>query len=396
MKGKSFRRSRRGIVGIEAAIVMIAFVVIAAAFAFMVVNMGLTSTQRSQEAIQQGLKEASCPLTIDGSILLKSVEANDVRYVIVPLKVLGVKYVPMWTNETVVSMKVGSRTAMANMYSGINHDVDPTGMTFDEIISKLTTVNETKTWTSYGDNDVAATLSYTPIKPSSVTIILFDSSGSKVGSGSDNGMGSITIGSITIQVNYTTGLVAISGGASLGYTGCTFIAYYETIQNYATVVGEKDGLPADGTETQLSFYLDNTPVVPGSVSITLTYDSSTDTLTDNGDGTLSGDTLSGTINYTSGKVTIDFGTTAPSSASALTNYKYVVNNFAKLIVENDDGDDSLSFYEKGYLIIILDQNHNLHPRDNVLIEIRPEKSAPLSVSFTVPEAIPPNSYVTLE
>ena len=111
---------RNGIVGIEAAIVMIAFVVIAAAFAFMVVNMGLTSTQRSQEAIQQGLKEASCPLTIDGSILLKSVEANDVRYVIIPLKVLGVKYVPMWTNETVVSIKVGSRTAMANMYSGIN------------------------------------------------------------------------------------------------------------------------------------------------------------------------------------------------------------------------------------------------------------------------------------
>jgi len=58
---RKFSRSKRAIVGIEAAIVMIAFVVIAAAFAFMVVNMGLFSTQRSQEAIQQGLKDSSPP-----------------------------------------------------------------------------------------------------------------------------------------------------------------------------------------------------------------------------------------------------------------------------------------------------------------------------------------------
>jgi len=46
---RKFSRSKRAIVGIEAAIVMIAFVVIAAAFAFMVVNMGL----RPREAKKQ-------------------------------------------------------------------------------------------------------------------------------------------------------------------------------------------------------------------------------------------------------------------------------------------------------------------------------------------------------
>jgi flagellin FlaB len=132
------RLNKKGIVGIEAAIVLIAFVIVAAAFAFMVVNMGLTSTERSKEAIQQGLKEASCPLVLDGNLMLKSADVpNNVSTIIIPLKTLGVKYVPMWTNETVVSVKIGTRVALANIYMGINHSIDPTGMTFDTIIERL-------------------------------------------------------------------------------------------------------------------------------------------------------------------------------------------------------------------------------------------------------------------
>jgi len=405
--GRKFWKSKRGIVGIEAAIVMIAFVVIAAAFAFMVVNMGLLSTQRSQEAIQGGLKEASCPLLIDGSILLKSEKANDVRYVIIPLKVLGNKYVPMWKNETIVSMKVGSKSALANMYAGINPNVDPTGMSFDEIITRLTTVNETVTFDSNGE----ATLSSAPVKPNTVKIIIDTDDDGTYETYSDDGKG--TIDSATI--NYKTGKIT-----NMVWAGKTAIVYYEVIQNYATVVGEKDDAKLidtepDGKNDAAVFSLDNKPVVPGSVSITLTYnDGSSDrtaTLRDDGGGTLEVfsdtgeseivtiDTANpGSINYTSGQVTINFavGTGTLSSASALTNYEYVVNNFAKLVVENNDGDDSLAFYEKGYLIIILDASHNLQPRDSVVIEIRPEKSAPLTISFTVPEAIPANSYVTLE
>ncbi|MEM1515018.1 MAG: archaellin/type IV pilin N-terminal domain-containing protein [Candidatus Bathyarchaeia archaeon] len=49
--GRRFFRSRRGMIGIEAAIVLIAFVIVAAAFSFMVINMGLFSTQRGKETI---------------------------------------------------------------------------------------------------------------------------------------------------------------------------------------------------------------------------------------------------------------------------------------------------------------------------------------------------------
>jgi flagellin-like protein len=353
------RPCRRGIVGIEAAIVLIAFVIVASAFAFMVVNMGLTSTQRSKEAIQQGLKEASCPLTLDGSMLLKSdpVQPNNVENIIIPLKVLGVKYVPMWTNETVVSVKIGTKASVANIYAGINHNIDPTGMSLDEIIQRLTAVSETIILT-----DGKGTLSETPILPGSVAITVGTTTYTDNGKGGLNPSGSI---------NYTSGEVEI------GESG-TAVAFYKKIVNSVSVVGEKDGI-SGGKIT-----LDHYPVVPGSVAITV----GTTTYTDNGKGGLN---PSGSINYTSGEVEI-----TGASGSAVSNYKYVVETRAVLVVENDNHDDSLDFFEKGYLIIELDPSQRAAPRDNVLIEIRPEKSAPLTIEFTVPEAIPADAYVTIE
>jgi archaeal flagellin N-terminal-like domain len=64
-------RLLKGIVGIEAAIVLIAFVVVAAALAFVVLNMGFYTTQRSKEVMGQGLAQASSALEIDGTVLAK-------------------------------------------------------------------------------------------------------------------------------------------------------------------------------------------------------------------------------------------------------------------------------------------------------------------------------------
>ncbi|MET1127908.1 MAG: archaellin/type IV pilin N-terminal domain-containing protein [Thermoproteota archaeon] len=62
-------RRLRGIVGIESAIVMIAFVIVAAALAFVVLNMGFFTTQQSKSAIQRGLGEASSAVEIDGTVV---------------------------------------------------------------------------------------------------------------------------------------------------------------------------------------------------------------------------------------------------------------------------------------------------------------------------------------
>lgn len=80
-------RTRRGMVGIEAAIVLIAFVIVAAALAFVVLNMGFVTTQRSQQVISSGLSEASTALEVDGSVLVYSSKGVQVDYLAIPIKV---------------------------------------------------------------------------------------------------------------------------------------------------------------------------------------------------------------------------------------------------------------------------------------------------------------------
>jgi len=126
-------------IGIEAAIILIAFVIVASAFSFMVINMGLTSTQRGKEAISTSLQEVLSPLQVDGSIMIKSVDQNVVA-IIIPLKVSGVNYVPMGVNRTVVSLKITGygnveSQAYPNIYSGVNKTRDPAKESFDDILT---------------------------------------------------------------------------------------------------------------------------------------------------------------------------------------------------------------------------------------------------------------------
>ena len=83
------RRSKKGIVGIEAAIVLIAFVIVAAALAFVVINMGMFTTQKSKEVMQQGLNEATTALEVDGAVLgyCSNRTPVNVTYIYIPLKV---------------------------------------------------------------------------------------------------------------------------------------------------------------------------------------------------------------------------------------------------------------------------------------------------------------------
>jgi len=228
-------RDKRAIIGIEAAIVLIAFVIVAAAFSFMVVNMGLYATQRGRDVINQGIQESGCPLTIDGSIMVRaSSEVGKADVVIIPLKSMGTKWIAMWKNETVVSLMIGSK-AWANVYQGIGlfngtqDQIDPTDLTYDNVIANLTKGSQTQPESWWGQ-----------------------------------------------LYNNETGM------------------------------------------------------------------------------------------YTSGAV---------------------------FIIENSNGDEALQYHEKGYMILVLDSENEAPARENVVIEIRPEKGAPLTIEFVIPEALPRNSYV---
>jgi len=65
---KSLRRDERGITGLETAIILIAFVVVASVFAYTVLSAGIFSSQKGQEAVYSGLEEARATMSVKGSM----------------------------------------------------------------------------------------------------------------------------------------------------------------------------------------------------------------------------------------------------------------------------------------------------------------------------------------
>ncbi|MEM1583826.1 MAG: archaellin/type IV pilin N-terminal domain-containing protein [Nitrososphaerota archaeon] len=71
------KMSRRGLTGLETAIILIAFVIVAAAFAFAVLNLGFASTQKSGEVLKAGLEEATSSIELAGSVIATGEKASD-------------------------------------------------------------------------------------------------------------------------------------------------------------------------------------------------------------------------------------------------------------------------------------------------------------------------------
>lgn len=81
----SLQREREGITGLETAIILIAFVVVASVFAYTVLSAGIFSSQKSQEAVYSGLSQARSSLEIKGSIIAKSSNGSNVTSIVVTL-----------------------------------------------------------------------------------------------------------------------------------------------------------------------------------------------------------------------------------------------------------------------------------------------------------------------
>jgi len=66
-----FNRDERGITGLETAIILIAFVMVASVFAYVVLTAGLFSSQHAKEAIFEGLEQSKSTMTVRGNVLAK-------------------------------------------------------------------------------------------------------------------------------------------------------------------------------------------------------------------------------------------------------------------------------------------------------------------------------------
>jgi archaeal flagellin FlaB len=63
---------QRGITGLETAIILIAFVVVAAVFAFVVLSTGLFSSERSKETVYAGLEKTRGTMQLSGGVIATS------------------------------------------------------------------------------------------------------------------------------------------------------------------------------------------------------------------------------------------------------------------------------------------------------------------------------------
>src|SRR4051795_2894022 len=66
---RRMNRDERGITGLETAIILIAFVVVATVFAFIVLTTGIFSAERGKETVYAGLAKARGTIEIRGGVV---------------------------------------------------------------------------------------------------------------------------------------------------------------------------------------------------------------------------------------------------------------------------------------------------------------------------------------
>ena len=82
------KRNQQGITGLETAIILIAFVMVASVFSYVVLSAGLFSSQKAKAAIQEGLEQSSGTVEIRGNVLAKMVSGT-ITEVYLPLSTIS-------------------------------------------------------------------------------------------------------------------------------------------------------------------------------------------------------------------------------------------------------------------------------------------------------------------
>ena len=73
---RRIKENQQGITGLETAIILIAFVIVASVFAYVVLSAGLFSSQKAKEAVYAGMQETRSTIEIKGDIIAKMVSGE--------------------------------------------------------------------------------------------------------------------------------------------------------------------------------------------------------------------------------------------------------------------------------------------------------------------------------
>ena len=140
---KGHRHTHRGIIGVESAIVLIAFVIVAAALAFVVLNMGFATTQKAKTTIISSLSEASSGIAISGKVTaIANVPADNVNATSIPLKItsggdsinldnstVSIKYLSNTVEYDNILVATLTGTTYGNLSQAFQAAVDDPGIT---------------------------------------------------------------------------------------------------------------------------------------------------------------------------------------------------------------------------------------------------------------------------
>ncbi|MFA5222458.1 MAG: archaellin/type IV pilin N-terminal domain-containing protein, partial [Methanoregula sp.] len=74
---KSSTQNDEGFTGLEAAIVLIAFVVVAAVFSYVVLGAGFFTTQKAQETVHTGVAQATSAVELSGPVMVQANSAGN-------------------------------------------------------------------------------------------------------------------------------------------------------------------------------------------------------------------------------------------------------------------------------------------------------------------------------
>ncbi len=81
-KYQKFNQNQSGQAALEAAIILIAFVVVASVFAFAVLSAGTASTEKGQQAIYAGLEGVQASMEVKGAVIAQSTDKAAVQTVV--------------------------------------------------------------------------------------------------------------------------------------------------------------------------------------------------------------------------------------------------------------------------------------------------------------------------
>jgi flagellin FlaB len=146
---RRLRKNKKAIIGIEAAIILIAFVIIAAALSYVVINMGFYATQKTKETIGSGMEEATSALQLDGSAIGKTESNTNISYIVFPVKLsVGRSSVDLSNESVVVSVYLPNATLL-NIYNGTYQGSAPTELD----VTTLSMGNDTAIVILYNNDD---------------------------------------------------------------------------------------------------------------------------------------------------------------------------------------------------------------------------------------------------